>query len=174
LTVGLCLAEFENADALRAAAERAVEAGYSAIETYTPFPVPGLERYSRRGRNSLPGIVLVGGILGGLASYGIQFYANVVSYPLNSGGRPPHAILAFIPATFEGTVLGAGVAAFLGFCYLLRLPSLWHPLFEIDGFERASIDRFWLSLAIQGTAYSRIAELLTQSGALRVVEMSGP
>jgi hypothetical protein len=94
----------------------------------------------------LPVIVFVAGLLGGIASYAIQWYANAYAYPLNIGGRPAHAVPAFLIPTFEGTVLCAALAAFIGFFVIARLPRPWHPVFEIDGFERATIDRYWLAV----------------------------
>ena len=157
-------AEFATADDLVDAVHKLKAAGVGVLEAWTPYPVPGLEEELRPPRRRLQPIALAGGLIGGIASYAIQWYANAVSYPLNSGGRPSHAIPAFIPATFEGTVLGAGVFALLGFCFLLRLPALWHPTFEIDGFDHASRDRFWLAAAWS----ENTTRLLKDAGALRV------
>jgi hypothetical protein len=90
--------------------------------------------------------VFLAGLLGGIASYVIQWYANAYAYPLDIGGRPAHAVPAFIIPTFEGTVLCAAIAAFIGFFVVTRLPQPWHPMFEIDGFERATVDRYWLAV----------------------------
>ena len=83
---------------------------------------------------------------GGILSYAIQWYANAYAYPLNIGGRPPHAIPAFLIPTFEGTVLCAAFTAFFGFFFITRLPRLWHPIFEIEGFESATVDRYWIAI----------------------------
>jgi hypothetical protein len=89
---------------------------------------------------------LLGGILGGAGAYFLQWYAAVVDYPLNIGGRPLHSWPAFIPATFELTILGAAVAAVIAMLALNGLPRLYHPLFEVDEFELASRNRFFLCL----------------------------
>jgi len=120
--------------------------GYSKIETYTPYPVPHIEAVLPESPSVLPPLVLLAGFGGGLLGYWIQWYTNAVSYPLNIGGRPAHAAPAFFIPTFEGTILVAATAAFVGLFALLRLPQPWHPMFEIDGFERASIDRFWIAV----------------------------
>jgi hypothetical protein len=90
-----------------------------------------------------------GGLFAAAAAYLIQWYANVASYPLNIGGRPVHAAAAFVPSTFESICLVAAMAVCGGFLFLERLPRLWQPIFEIDGFERSSVDRFLIVVPLQ-------------------------
>jgi hypothetical protein len=140
------LAEFDSVDALATAAAALHTLGYRALETYSPFPVPQVDARLGLRRSRLGRLVFGGGVTGALLGYGIQWYADVKAFPLMVGGRPLHAVPAFIPATFEATVLGAALAAFFGFLMTLRLPELWHPVFEVEGFERASADRFWIAV----------------------------
>ena len=140
------LAEFDEADDLVAAARRTTEAGYVHREAYTPFPVEGLAEALGFGRPKLPLIVLLGGIVGGLIGYGLQYFAFVHYYPMNIGGRPDHAWPAFIPVTFELTILGGALAAVLGMLGLNRLPQPHHPLFNAERFELASRSRFFLCI----------------------------
>jgi hypothetical protein len=142
-SAGAYLAEFSNAGELSNAVRRFAEKGYTRIETYTPVP---LEDGVREARSRLPVAVFIAGLLGGVASYAIQWYANAYAYVQDIGGRPPHAIPAFMIPTFEGAVLSASLAAFAGFFFIARLPKLWHPVFEIPGFERATVDRYWLAV----------------------------
>jgi hypothetical protein len=142
-STGAYLAEFASADELTHAARAMADKGYTMLETYSPIPV---SVPIRRSRSRLPAAVFGAGLLGGLASYAIQWYANAYAYPQDIGGRPTHAIAAFMIPTFEGTVLCASLAAFFGFFFVARLPQPWHPVFEIDGFERASVDRYWLAV----------------------------
>ena len=164
-------AEFASANALTAAIESLRRERYSGLETYTPYDIPELDSLLGRPRSALGWLVLAGGIGGLVVSYGVQWWANVHSYPLDVGGRPQHAVPAFIPATFEGTVLLAALAAFVGLLLVLRFPRLWAPEDEIDGFERASVDRFWLSARQFASDHDREhAELLMRNaGAQRVV-----
>lgn len=142
----LQLAEFATGDELRAAVERLCALGYRDVEAYSPYPVPGVAERLRRGPagGRVPLVTLLGGLAGGAASYAIQWYAYVRSYPLDIGGRPVHPVPAFIPPTFEGTVLCAALAALLALVMGLRLPRLWHPEHAAPGFERATVDRFWV------------------------------
>ena len=172
---GALAAEFDDENAILAAAKTLHARGYDAVEAYTPYPVPELDRIFPASRSWLPEIVFVSGVTGAILGYGIQWFANVVSYPLNIGGRPVHSVPAFFIPTFEATVLCAALGAFLGLFAVLRLPQPWHPVFEVDGFERATIDRFWLAIGTTDTRASP-AETMQELRALnprRVVQIPG-
>ena len=140
---GAYAAEFASADELARALRVLTDKGYTRVETYSPVPIANDVRPSR---SRLPVVVFVFGVLGGIVSYAIQWYANAYAYPLDIGGRPAHAIPAFLIPTFEGTVLAAALAAFFGFFWIARLPKYWHPMFELHEFSRATIDRYWLTI----------------------------
>ena len=145
LVYGL-MAEFETPDELVEAAKKAREAGYRKMEGYTPFPVEGLAEAIGTPDTRLQYIVLIGGIIGAVAGFGLQYYVNVIDYPLNIGGRPFNSWPAFIPITFETTVLVAAFAAILGMLGLNGLPQPYHPVFNEPRFELASNDRFFLCI----------------------------
>lgn len=145
---GAIFAEFASADDLLTALARLNEEGYTGVETFTPFDVPGVEGRTSEHRSRLPFVIFAGGALGAITAYAIQWYANVYSYPLNIGGRPVHALPAFLVPTFESAVLFGALFAFVGFFVVLRLPRLWHPVFEIDGFTRATGDRYWVAVSL--------------------------
>ncbi len=92
---------------------------------------------------AVPFIVLIGGICGGLGGYFMEWYSMAVDYPINIAGRPFNSWPAFIPITFELTILAAALAAIIGMLALNRLPQPHHPVFNVPGFERASTDRFF-------------------------------
>ena len=172
---GAYLAEFDDEEPFVAAVSALHEHGYVKLEAYSPYPIPRVEAALSSHRSPLPVIVFVGGAAGGALGYWIQWFANVVSYPLNIGGRPAHATPAFFIPTFETTVLCAALAAFIGLFALLRLPRPWHPMFDVDGFERASIDRFWIAIDArdQCADQTRTPEVFEILHAQRVVRISG-
>jgi len=139
------LAEFSTPEELMHAAEEAYGEGFRKMDGYAPFPVDGLPEALGK-KNRLPLLVLLGGIIGGVGAYFMEWYANAISYPINIGGRPIHSWPAFIPITFELTVLCAGLTAFFAAFALNGLPRPHHPLFGIPEFDRASQDRFFLCI----------------------------
>jgi hypothetical protein len=159
------LAEFPSADSLCAAARHVRERGYTRVEAYSPFAIEGLDEIIGADQGWIAPLTLLGGLLGGAGTYFLQWYAAVVDYPVNIGGRPLHSWPAFIPATFEITILGAALAAVVAMLVANGLPRLHHPLFEVEEFELASRNRFFLCLPARdpvfapGPARDLLAEL---------------
>ncbi len=140
------LAEFDTPTELVVAARRAYEEGFRRMDAYSPFPIEELAEAIGMHSDRVPLVVLVGGILGGLGGYMLQYWINVISYPVNVGGRPFHSWPAFIPVTFEMTILFAGLAGAFGMLALNGLPMPFHPLFNSSRFAFATRDRFFLCI----------------------------
>lgn len=148
------LAEFKDSDHLLKAIHGCKDAGYRRMEAYTPLPVH--EVWEALGHKShLPKLVLAGGITGAVVGFGMQYYASVVHYPLNVGGRPFNSWPSFIIITFEMTILFAALTAVFGMLLLNGLPRPHHPVFDVEEFELASRDRFFLLIPWYDPAYDR-------------------
>ena len=148
------LAEFETPDALVKATEKARLAGYRKMDAYSPIPIEELSEALGLARTRLPKLVFLGGLLGGIGGYSLEYYCAVIGYPLNVGGRPLNSWPQFIPVTFETTVLGAALCCFLGMWALNRLPQPYHPVFNVPAFKRASTDRFFLCIEAADPAFT--------------------
>jgi len=140
------MAEFDDPTSLVTATERAYGAGYRCMDAYSPFPIEELHHALGGHHTRLPLIVLVGGLCGCLGGYGLQYWSSVIAYPLNIGGKPLHSWPAFIPVTFECTILVAALFAVLGMLALNGLPQPYHPVFNVPRFALASRNRFFLCI----------------------------
>lgn len=167
------MAEFASADDLLAAARRVHAAGFRRAEAYSPFHVDGLAEALGFHRNRVPMFTFVGGLLGGLGGFFLQWYSAVVDYPVNIGGRPLDSWPLFVPVTFEMAVLGGAFAAVISMFAANGLPRLRHPLFSVPEFDLATRNRFFLCLRCDDPAFEdrRARELLDDLQPMRCVEV---
>jgi hypothetical protein len=140
------MAEFEDATSLVAATRRAHEQGYRRMDAYSPFPIEELHEALGSKHTRLPLIVLIGGLVGCIGGYTLEYWSSVIAYPLNIGGKPLHSWPAFIPVTFECTILAAALSCVLGMLALNGLPMPYHPVFSVPRFALASRNRFFLCI----------------------------
>ena len=140
------MAEFDDPAAVVSATKRAYEAGYRQMDAYSPYPIEELHHALGVHGNRLPLIVLIGGIVGGLGGYLLEYWVSAVAYPINVGGRPLHSWPSFIPVAFETTILFAALAAVVGMIAANGLPMPYHPVFNVPEFQRASRDGFFLCI----------------------------
>jgi Protein of unknown function (DUF3341) len=167
------LAEFDTPERLFAATCEVRQAGHEPLDAFTPFPLAGLDMALPPIRSHLRVAMLGVGLLVAAGFYFMQWWSAVYDYPLNLGGRPLNSWPVFLLAPFEVGVLAAAVAGVVAFCYACGLPRLHHPLFEVPGFERASVDRFFL-LARSASSNAddlHLRHLLEGKGALVVSEV---
>jgi hypothetical protein len=171
-TSGL-LAEFATPELLVAAVRAARRTGLTLMEAFTPFPVPAVEEALALAPSRISRVVFAAAVTGALFAYGLQYWVAAVAYPLNVGATPLHSGPAFIPITFETTVLFGSIAAFISLFAFTGLPRLWHPVFEVRGFESATLDRFWLGIDGRDPRYDAAStqRLLVDAGALRIVPL---
>jgi len=169
------MAEFDNTDDLLKAAERAYAEGYREMDAYTPFPVEGLAEAIGFHKTYVPLVCLIGGLTGCFGGFFLQWWPNVIGYPLNIGGKPFNSWPSFIPITFELTVLFAGLATVFGMLALNGLPTPYHPVFNAPNFELASRNHFFLCIMARDEKFElqKTKEFLKSLTTREVSEIEG-
>ncbi len=168
------LAKFSTPETLVVAARHATEAGYREMDAYTPFPVEDLSEAMHMKSSTLPYAVLGGGIAGGLLGFFMQVFATVIDYPLNIGGRPLLSWPAYIPITFEMTVLLAAFGGVIGLFVVTRFPQPYHPVFNVEDFQKhGSQDGFYLGIEARDPKFdlADTRKFLEDQGAILVSEI---
>ena len=140
------MAEFDDPSSLVTATNRAREEGYRRMDAYSPYPIEELHDALGEHHSRLPLVVLIGGLIGCIGGYSLQYWVSAIAYPINVGGKPLHSWPAFIPVTFEMTILAAAFVAVLGMLGLNGLPMPYHPVFNVERFVNASRNRFFLCI----------------------------
>lgn len=142
----MILAIFRTEPELMRAAAALSRAQVGRVETYTPCEPASEDPPAAPGFSPIPLIMLAAGVLGTVASFLLQSYATVVSYPLNIGGHPDFSWPAYIPTAFENGALVAMIAGLVAFLAINRLPLLYAPIDESDAFRNASRDGYFLAI----------------------------
>ena len=138
------MAEFDSAQALLNATQTTTNAGYTKTDAFSPFPIHGLFEALKITERKVAPMILAGGLAGLAAGVGLEYYTQVIAYPMNIAGRPFWAWGAFIPPAFETTILFASFTAVIGMFAMNGLPRPYHPVFNVPRFSRASQDGFFL------------------------------
>ncbi|HEY0872785.1 MAG TPA: DUF3341 domain-containing protein [Vicinamibacterales bacterium] len=168
------MAEFDDVTTLVDATKRVHAEGYKRFDVYTPFPVHQLFDAMEFDDRRLPLIVLLGGIAGCFAGFGLCYWVSTTAYPLNIGGRPFNSWPAFIPVTFEVTILFAALTCVFGMIVLNGLPQPYHPVFNVKKFaERGSQDALFLAIEADDPRFDRekTRAFLQQLGAREINEV---
>ena len=165
------LAQYEDVDSLKSAAERVRDAGYSSWDCYSPFPVHGLDPKMGIKRTRLPYLIMTGGALGTMTAFIMQWWMNAFDYPYIISGKPFWSVPANIPVAFELTVLFAGLTAFFSTLGRNGLPRFHNPLFNSERFSTgATDDKFFVAIEANDPKYDAAGtrELLEGTGATAV------
>jgi len=164
------MAEFDAPEPLARALVELRRRGYRRVDAFTPYPLKAIDDALGLERSPISWLLLPIWTVAAAGAYLVQWWCNAYDYPIDVGGRPPHSPPAFIPITFEMGILGAALGAILLFLVLAGLPELYHPVFSMEGFERASDDRFFLGVDARDPAFdaSELIKELSKLGALRV------
>ncbi len=160
------LGEFADEDAVLGAARALRARGVSGLDIHSPYPLHGSDEALGLPRSTVPLVALVAGVAGAVSGYLLQWLTVGYLWPINVGNRPPHSPPAFVPVTFELGVLSAALAIFLGLVFAyFRFPRVHHPVFEVEAFRSASIDRLWISARVEAGEAAAIADELRRLGA---------
>jgi hypothetical protein len=167
------MAEFDSGQALVDAARRAVAQGFTKLEAYSPVPIEELNDIIHKKRTILPRLVLGGGLTGMATGFALQYWASVIEYPMNIGGRPQASWTTYIIPTYELTILFAAATAALGMIVLNGLPRPYHPVFNVERFSMASSDKFFLVLESADPKFDQplTSEFLRSLGAKGVYDV---
>ncbi len=168
------MAEFERPEGLVRAARAAHEQGFRRLDAYSPYPIEELFEALHIHKTGMPVIMLIGGIVGCIAGFALQYYCNVYDYPINVGGRPLNSWPSWIPIMFELTVLTSALSGIFGLLGLCGLPMPYHPVFNVPAFVRASRDRFFLCIEARDPKFELAAtkQFLAGLGPREVTEVA--
>jgi len=138
------MAEFDSSQEIADAARQVMAEGFTKVEAYTPVPLEELNDIIHQKRTKLPRFVLAGGLTGMATGFALQYWASVLNYPMNVGGRPQASWPTFIVPSYELTILFAALTAAIGMIVFNGLPQPYHPVFNVARFSLASSDKFFL------------------------------
>ena len=167
------LAEFKNPKALVDVSKKVVEAGYDKFDTYSPFPIHGIDKAMSLPKSKLGYIVIGHSILGFTGAIAMMYFMSVIDYPINISGKPFFNAPAWVPITFELTVLLSAFGAVFGMFFLNGLPQLNNPLFEVERFKKATDDGFFLCIEANDSKFQEdlVRQLLHDAGATYIEEV---
>lgn len=164
------LAQFDAPGSLLHAAEKLTEQGYEKFDAHSPFPVHGLDKAMKLRSSPVTWIVFLGGLTGCSGALLLQGWVHTIDYPLVIGGKPFFSLPAFIPITFELTVLLSSFSALFGMLGLNRLPQWYNRIFHSSQFQRMSNDGFFISIESSDPKFDaqRTRDFLQSLGAKNV------
>jgi len=166
------MAEFDTGNDLVEAARKTMAQGFTKVEAYTPVPIEELNDIIHKKRTVLPKLVLTGGLTGMATGFALQYWASVIEYPMNVGGRPFASWTTFIVPSYELTILFAALTAAIGMIVLSGLPQPYHPVFNVDRFSLASSDKFFLVIESTDPKFGDATAFLHGAGAKGVYDVA--
>jgi hypothetical protein len=166
------MAEFDTGQALVDAARKTMAQGFTRVEAYSPVPIEELNDIIHQKRTVLPKLVLAGGLAGMATGFALQYWASVIEFPMNIGGRPLASWPTFIVPSYELTILFAALTAAIGMIVLSGLPEPYHPVFNVDRFSMASSDKFFLVIESTDPRFHEASGFLQGTGAKGVYDVA--
>ena len=167
-TQRVVLGKYPSVDSLYGAARALQAAGHSALDFYSPYPLPGSDEVLRLKKSPVPFVAGAAALVGVASGVLMQWWMNDVDYAVNVGNRNAVPSPTWMPVTFELGVLLAGLAIFFGLMAIFRFPRPYDPLFEVEAFRSATIDALWLSVAVRAEQVPAVSDELRRLGAAEV------
>lgn len=167
------LGEFKNPRALVDVAKLVNKSGYSNYDTFSPFPVHGMDKAMSLKKSKLGWIVISSGIIGFIGAISMMYFMAVMDYPMNISGKPFFNAPAWVPIIFELTVLLSAFGTVFGMFILNGLPKFNNPLFNVDRFKKATDDGFFLCIEAEDSLFEieKVKKLLKDAGATHIEEV---
>ena len=167
------LAEYQNPKALMDAAKTVNQSGYTQFDTFSPFPIHGIDKAMSLKKSKLGWIVITMGTIGFTTALSMMTYMSVMDYPLNISGKPFFNAPAWVPITFELTVLFSAFGAVFGMFFLNGLPKLHNPLFNVERFKKSTDDGFFVYIEATDAQFEaeKVRKLLEDAGATHIEEV---
>lgn len=162
----LIVAEYKDVPSLYHAAEAFRDKGYTHFETYSPFPIHGMDKAMGLKPSKLGWISICGGILGCLTGITLQTWVSTKAYALVISGKPLASFPAFIPVTFELSILFTAFATVFGMFALNKLPEWYHVIFNHSRFHLVTSHGFFISVEDKDPQYNEpvITTLFNETG----------
>ena len=165
------MARSDTGQQLLDAARQTMAKGFTRVEAYTPVPIEELNDVIHKTRTVLPKLILAGGVAVMATGFGLQYWASVIEFPMNIGGRPLASWTTFIVPWSELTILFAALTAAIGMIVLNGLPQPYHPVFNVDRFSMASSDKFFLVIESLDPKFAEASSFFKGTGAKGVYDV---
>lgn len=167
------LAEFKNPKELTDVAKTMVKSGFSKFDTFSPFPIHGMDKAMNLEKSKLGWIVLGHALIGFTGAIAMMYYMAAIDYPMNISGKPFFNAPAWVPITFELTVLLSSFGAVFGMFFLNGLPKLHNPLFNVKRFKKATDDGFFACIEADDKLFEaeKVKKLFEEAGATHIEEV---
>ncbi|MEX0646667.1 MAG: DUF3341 domain-containing protein [Balneolaceae bacterium] len=164
------LAEFRNPKELVDAAKLVNNSGYKKFDTFSPFPIHGIDKVMSLPKSKLGWIVIAHGLVGLIGAFSMIYFMMTQDYPLIISGKTLYNFPAWVPVVFELTVLLSAFGAVFGMFFLNGLPRLNHPLFSSDNFKKATDDGFFVCIESDDPQFEpeKVLDLFKKSGAVHI------
>jgi hypothetical protein len=167
------IAEFKNPKELIDVAKTISKSGFSKFDTFSPFPIHGMDKAMNLKKSKLGWIVLGHAFIGFSGAVAMMYYMSVIDYPMNISGKPFFNAPAWVPIIFELTVLLSAFGAVFGMFYLNGLPKFNNPLFNVERFKKATDDGFFACIEAKDDMFEsdKVKKLFEEAGATHIEEV---